>query len=319
MADTKLSDMTSASTPDGTELAYVVQSSADRKITLSAIVNWFLSLANTFTRQQTITPAANESAVIASGYSLTGANAQNLLDLSGTWNTTGAPDGIKLNITDTASGTGSALADFQVGGVSKVTVGMKNFGRDTVTFDGGSMGIGAVNSGIMGIGNVASPAVGVTGSPFTVRFIAAATIGFTSSNYTAAIDTPLARDAAGVLAQRNGVSAQDNRLYNTFTDAANYERFTVSWQATTNTATIGVQALGTGTLRPVAAVGSWTFNSPVKTAVLTVSTLPSASTAGSGARSFVSDALAPAFGSTVVTGGAIAAPVYSDGTNWKVG
>jgi len=51
----------------------------------------------------------------------------------------------------------------------------------------------------------------------------------------------------------------------------------------------------------------------------TVTTLPSAVTSGKGARSFVTDALAPTFGSTVVTGGAVAVPVYSDGTNWKVG
>jgi hypothetical protein len=51
----------------------------------------------------------------------------------------------------------------------------------------------------------------------------------------------------------------------------------------------------------------------------TVATLPSAVTSGKGARSFVTDALAPVFGSTVVTGGAISVPVYSDGTNWKVG
>jgi hypothetical protein len=51
----------------------------------------------------------------------------------------------------------------------------------------------------------------------------------------------------------------------------------------------------------------------------TVATLPSAVTSGKGARSFVTDALAPVFGSTVVTGGAVAVPVYSDGTNWKVG
>jgi len=53
--------------------------------------------------------------------------------------------------------------------------------------------------------------------------------------------------------------------------------------------------------------------------VYTVATLPSAATSGVGARSFVSDALAPVFGSTVVTGGAVKTPVYSDGTNWKVG
>jgi hypothetical protein len=51
----------------------------------------------------------------------------------------------------------------------------------------------------------------------------------------------------------------------------------------------------------------------------TVATLPSAVTSGKGARSFVTDALAPVFGSTVAAGGAVATPVYSDGTNWKVG
>jgi len=51
----------------------------------------------------------------------------------------------------------------------------------------------------------------------------------------------------------------------------------------------------------------------------TVATLPSAATSGAGARSFVTDALTPTFGATVVTGGAVAVPVYSDGTNWKVG
>jgi len=51
----------------------------------------------------------------------------------------------------------------------------------------------------------------------------------------------------------------------------------------------------------------------------TVATLPSAVTSGRGARAFVTDALTPTFGATVVTGGAVAVPVYSDGTNWKVG
>jgi len=53
--------------------------------------------------------------------------------------------------------------------------------------------------------------------------------------------------------------------------------------------------------------------------VYTVATLPSAVTSGAGARSFVSNALAPAFGSTVAGGGSVKVPVYSDGTNWKVG
>ena len=51
----------------------------------------------------------------------------------------------------------------------------------------------------------------------------------------------------------------------------------------------------------------------------TVATLPSAVTSGVGARSFVTNALTPTFGATVAGGGSVAVPVYSDGTNWKVG
>jgi hypothetical protein len=53
--------------------------------------------------------------------------------------------------------------------------------------------------------------------------------------------------------------------------------------------------------------------------VYTVATLPSAATSGVGARSFVSDATATTFASNVAGGGANKVPVYSDGTNWKVG
>jgi len=53
--------------------------------------------------------------------------------------------------------------------------------------------------------------------------------------------------------------------------------------------------------------------------VYTVATLPSAATSGAGARGFVSDANATTFASTVAGGGANKVPVYSDGTNWKIG
>ena len=51
----------------------------------------------------------------------------------------------------------------------------------------------------------------------------------------------------------------------------------------------------------------------------TVATLPSAVTSGAGARSFVTDASGPVFGTTVTGGGGVFIPVYSDGTNWYVG
>jgi hypothetical protein len=83
-----------------------------------------LNAGNTFSATQTITPAANSQALTVSGYSLTGANTQALLDLSGTWNTSGNPTAIKLNLTNTASGTLSRFVDFQLGGTSKFNFGI---------------------------------------------------------------------------------------------------------------------------------------------------------------------------------------------------
>jgi len=57
----------------------------------------------------------------------------------------------------------------------------------------------------------------------------------------------------------------------------------------------------------------------VKTTGVTVANLFSASTAGVGARSFVTDANATTFNSVVAGGGSNKVPVFSDGTNWRIG
>jgi hypothetical protein len=54
----------------------------------------------------------------------------------------------------------------------------------------------------------------------------------------------------------------------------------------------------------------------IKTLGYTVATLPTGVT---GARAYVTNALAPTFGATVVTGGAVTIPVFYNGTNWIVG
>jgi hypothetical protein len=69
-----------------------------------------------------VTPAANDEAIQVSGYSLTGANAHAMLELSGTWNTTGSPSAINLNITDTASGSNAELIGLSVGGSKRFFV-----------------------------------------------------------------------------------------------------------------------------------------------------------------------------------------------------
>lgn len=53
--------------------------------------------------------------------------------------------------------------------------------------------------------------------------------------------------------------------------------------------------------------------------VYLVADLPPAANAGVGARSFVTNSSVSTFGSTVAGGGSTKVPVYSDGTNWRVG
>jgi|688.fasta_scaffold311317_3 hypothetical protein len=59
---------------------------------------------------------------------------------------------------------------------------------------------------------------------------------------------------SNVLEVRNSTNAQAFRVYNTFTDASNYERGVLSWAG--NALTLGVQKAGTGSFRQVNVVGS---------------------------------------------------------------
>jgi hypothetical protein len=57
----------------------------------------------------------------------------------------------------------------------------------------------------------------------------------------------------------------------------------------------------------------------VKTVPTTVGVLPLANTVGAGSRAFVTDANTVTFGSTIAGGAGNSVPVYSDGTDWRVG
>jgi hypothetical protein len=69
----------------------------------------------------------------------------------------------------------------------------------------------------------------------------------TSGGGLTLIDTVLARDAANTLAQRNGVTSQAFRLYNTFTDSSNYERLSLRWVG--NVGIVSTENAGTGSSR----------------------------------------------------------------------
>lgn len=79
--------------------------------------------------------------------------------------------------------------------------------------------------------------------PRSAAFDAGLTLGWST-------DLFLARDAANTLALRNGTNAQAFNVYNTYTDASNYERGYFRYVA--NVLEIGSAAAGTGTERPLA-------------------------------------------------------------------
>jgi hypothetical protein len=313
-----------------------------------------------------------------------------------------------------------------------------------------TMGGGNLSDGVNGIlikgAGVGSFYAGQNGSGVgAVAVGAGSSFGFSSLNIPTGgtLDTILVRDSASgnALALRNGTNAQAFRVYNTYTDASNFERAGFEWGS--NVCNFGTHASGSGVFRKLALLGSgidfvqsnvglrWSINtsghflagndnqfdigasganrprnvyvgtslvvgasdgvtgsvtvgigaskgiifgnrgqigavgdgvfgfvdfagtsfsrlqlgpntdaapaiardgagikftgaaagltSHIKVPAVAVGSLPAAATAGVGARAFVNDALAPVFGSTVATGGAVAVPVYSDGAAWKVG
>jgi hypothetical protein len=286
MANSKISELDSATTTDGTEIAPVVQGGATKKMALSVIKTWLLGIPNLFSRAQTIHPSQSETALtvrrataeqtqdilIVQGQDNTalakfdkdgnlsapnatlssGAlTASKPFELSQTWNNVSATfTGIKLNVTNTASAATSSLMDLQVGGVSALVVNksassslsgleltgalgsvfLKNLGR------GG-------DSGFVDIKNNVS--LGRSGIASLLVDIAYVSLANTSTVFDLGFNNTIIRsDAANTLAQRNGVNAQTFRVYNTFTDASNYERGFVRYAS--NTFEVGNEAAGTG-------------------------------------------------------------------------
>ncbi len=99
------------------------------------------------------------------------------------------------------------------------------------------------------------------GTPLGVN--GASYLGFAQYDPTSSgIDTRLYRDAAGVLAQRNGANAQAFNIYNTYNATGPvYERLQTTWVG--NTCYLQTQAGGGGTVRILdigTSTGSWQFD-----------------------------------------------------------
>jgi hypothetical protein len=175
-----------------------------------------------------------------------------IYDLSDQWAAAGTTfTAIKMNVADTASAAASLLMDLQVGGVSKVSVNKNG----TTTWIVGASGA-SFRTEIDGFGtrttvnDYEGNLPGITLAGAVLSMSTNALLGWSATNSSqAGQDTILRRDAANTLGQRNGVNAQTFNIYNTYTDASNYERGFMSWAS--NILTIGAQAAGTGVLRQI--------------------------------------------------------------------
>lgn len=181
-------------------------------------------------------------------------------NLTDTWNGSGTTfTAIKMNVTDTASAAASLLMDLQVGGSSKLAVDKSGNIKPASS--------GSASKVIYGFGGLDT--VGFWYTSNTIHLNAGSSrryslsntglllgsgvsLGWSShTNNDLAGDLFVRREAANVLSQRNGTTAQEHRWWKTFTDAANGEYGYVSWIEESNVLEIGTKALGTGTQRDI--------------------------------------------------------------------
>ena len=172
-----------------------------------------------------------------------------IIDMAQTWNNAAVTfTAVKANVTDTASAATSLLMDLQVGGSSRFKV---DKGGKVTLFDRTDISSPAAN--MFQVQSSGFPLFKVNSSSGVEIY--GPYIGWNTYGQSTP-DTYLLRDAANTLAQRNGVNAQAFNLYNTYTDASNYERLAVTWVGTSNIATIKSENAGTGASRAVRIIGS---------------------------------------------------------------
>lgn len=190
----------------------------------------------------TITPAANTSAIVSTGYSVTGSGTTPLIDLSGTWNTTGTPTLIKANVTATATGGLSSvkLIDLQIGGSSCFSV--NGFGGVTapLSFSAGTTtSLRNITFGGTASENTFSASSNIQPTAGT-RNIYFSSIAFTPTSGTATLTNFI---VAGSINQTGGANGITRGLYvnPTLTAAADWR--SIEWS---NNSGWGLYGVGTG-------------------------------------------------------------------------
>lgn len=271
---------------------------ADSGIVVSNVP--LLNAANTFTAAQAITAPANTTALTLTGYSLTAANTQPMINLTGTLNTSGAPDIIAMAITDT-SGSGGNLIGLKAGAggnsyMLRVSmIGDVNAAGALTT--GGNINVGNVllfnNSGgtylsnpaaatiQLGLPDAASP----TAHTLKHQSVSAGTSNTVGTNWTFAGSRGTGTGVGGDIIFQTAKAGTTGTAQNTLASA-----FTVK---------------NTGVVQ----------NNIVFSAAGTP--LPTCNGAAEGSWASVSDSTGPTYNNAYTSGGTIHVPVYCDGTSWK--
>jgi len=253
MSDTKISAMTAATVATASTVP-VVQGGANKKVTMTGAGAAMIEAANTAAQQVllgiagggaiglggfTLTvPATGTAALLGVANTFTKQNnfasgvittSQPAINISQTWNGAGVPfKAIFVNATITAT-------DFNTNALLELQ-------RDSVT-----------QLRIDHAGSMFWPQVGFSVDTNNLKIQLSVNAYFSIND-----DVKLYRDAAGIVAWRNGTSAQITRLYGTYTDASNYERLSFTTQA--GAYSIKPEAAGTGTLRDLHISGLPTSN-----------------------------------------------------------
>jgi hypothetical protein len=157
---------------------------------------------------------------------------------SGAWSPSGT--GLGVNAASTFSGN---LLDLQLNGTSRfaVTSTQVNLGAGGIQFVTNATDNGSLTYNLAGGTRLRLDSGGIRLQPTgQLRWNPL-------SNLADNDDLILSRDAAGTLAQRNGTNAQTFRVYNTYTDASNYQRTSLTDSSTG--LVIDQQFAGTGVVR----------------------------------------------------------------------
>lgn len=212
-ADVAISALPAGTTLTGTEAIPAVQSAATVKTTPAAIKTY-----------------------VETGGTVTASDP--VLDLTQTWNNGAVTfDAVAINVTNTASASTSALLNAKVGGTSIFRIQKDGLARFT--------GVQSLSGGV-NIYTSGGGAVVALNEPIGVTANGGLAWATSTNDPSTTKDLFVYRDAANVLAQRNGTTAQTLRVYDTFTDGSNYGRLAFNTSLTGDWLQIAAETAGTG-------------------------------------------------------------------------